>query len=169
MREVAGVAYDADGALAAKGRVDASVLAVLLADPWFDLPPPKSLDRDHFVAAWRRAIDGRHMIPEDGAATLVAFSAGAVGKAASHLPATPRHWLATGGGRRNPTLMAALRAVLGAPVDPVESVGWNGDAIEAQAFAFLAVRSLLGLPISLPSTTGVTRPCTGGRLHRPLD
>ena len=167
MRDVAGLPYDTDGALASRGKADAGVLATLLADPWFDLAPPKSLDRDHFMAAWKDVSHGRSLSPEDGAATLVAFSAGAVGKAARHLPQAPRRWLATGGGRRNPVLMAALRQVLGAPVDPVERVGWNGDALEAQAFAFLAVRSLLGLPLSLPSTTGVARPCSGGRLHRP--
>jgi len=166
LRTQAGLDYDADGALAARGEADAAVLAELLADPWFALPPPKSLDRDHFAAAWRRATAGRRLSPADGAATLTGFSAGAVGRAARHLPAPPRRWLATGGGRRNPTLMAALRRTLGVPVDAVEAVGWDGDAIEAQAFAFLAVRSLLGLPLSLPSTTGVTRPCTGGRLHR---
>ncbi len=167
MLEVAGVAYDVDGALSAQGRIDAAVLAALLADPWFDLPPPKSLDRDHFAVAWRRACGERRLSPADGAATLVAFSAGAVGRAGNHLPDRPRRWLVGGGGRRNRTLMAALRATLGVPVEAVEAVGWHGDALEAQAFAFLAVRSLLGLPLSLPSTTGVARPCSGGRLHRP--
>ena len=73
----------------------------------------------------------------------------------------------TGGGRHNPVLMAALRRVLDRLVEPVEAVGWSGDAMEAQAFAYLAVRSLYGLPLSLPSTTGVTEPMPGGVVHRP--
>jgi anhydro-N-acetylmuramic acid kinase len=80
------------------------------------------------------------------------------------LPAPPLHWLITGGGRSNPTIMAALRARLGAPVDPVEAVGWDGDAREAQCFGFLAVRVAAGLPISFPGTTGAPRPLTGGVL-----
>ncbi|HEX7969896.1 MAG TPA: anhydro-N-acetylmuramic acid kinase, partial [Stellaceae bacterium] len=102
----------------------------------------------------------------DGAATLTAMTAAAVARAAEHFPAPARQWLVCGGGRRNPVLMAALSARLGAPVDPVEAVGWDGDALEAQAFAYLAVRSLAGLPLSLPGTTGVARPVTGGRLFR---
>jgi anhydro-N-acetylmuramic acid kinase len=82
------------------------------------------------------------------------------------LPEAPGRWLVTGGGRHNPALMAALRAELGVPVDPVESVGWNGDVLEAQAFAYLAVRSLAKLPLSVPGTTGVPHPMTGGKLDR---
>ena len=79
--------------------------------------------------------------------------------------APARDWLVCGGGRHNPMLMQALAAELGCPVRPVEAVGWNGDALEAQAFAFMAVRSLRGLPISFPGTTGVPRPMQGGRRH----
>src|SRR5262249_40630044 len=75
-------------------------------------------------------------------------------------------WLVTGGGRHNPVLMEALRRRLDAPVHPVEAIGWSGDALEAQAFAYLAVRSLEGLPLSLPSTTGVPQPTCGGRLFK---
>ncbi|MBX6324311.1 MAG: anhydro-N-acetylmuramic acid kinase, partial [Rhodospirillaceae bacterium] len=94
------------------------------------------------------------------------FTAAAVAAGAAMLPAPARRWLVGGGGRRNPALMAALAARLDAPVEPVEAVGWDGDMIEAQAFAFLAVRALRGLPLSLPTTTGVSRPLSGGRLHR---
>jgi anhydro-N-acetylmuramic acid kinase len=83
-----------------------------------------------------------------------------------HLPAPPVRWLVTGGGRRNPALMDALSERLGVAVEPVEAVGWDGDALEAQAFAYLALRSLDGLPLSLPSTTGVPQPTSGGVLHR---
>ena len=155
-----GAAYDADGALAAGGAVDGGVLARLLAHPYFDRPPPKSLDRDAFAGA----ADG--LPAGDGAATLAAFTAGAAARALAHLPSPPKRWFVTGGGRRNPVLMGRLRDALAAPVEPVEAVGWQGDAIEAQAFAYLAVRALDGLPLTLPETTGAPRPLTGGALHR---
>ncbi|MBN8873935.1 MAG: anhydro-N-acetylmuramic acid kinase [Rhodospirillales bacterium] len=157
----AGAAYDQDGALARSGRVDAGVLDRLLADPYFARTPPKSLDRLDF--ARRLEASGLDQLsPGDGAATLVAFTAGAV--ATSVLPERPLRWLVTGGGRRNPAIMAALRAALGAAVDPVEAVGWDGDALEAQCFGFLAARTLAGLPLSFPGTTGVPAPMTGGRV-----
>ncbi len=152
---------DTDGRLALAGRVDHAVLARLLAHPFFAAPPPKSLDRQSFAAALPAIA---HLSPEDGAATLVGFTAGAV--AATILPQPPRRWLVCGGGRLNPTLMTALRQTLAAPVDPVEAVGWNGDALEAQCFAHLAERSRLGLPLSYPGMTGVPRPLPGGRLSR---
>ena len=99
----------------------------------------------------------------DGAATLTAFTARAVASALPLLPAPPRRWLVCGGGRHNPALMRMLRGRPGAPVEAVEAVGWRGDFLEAEAFAFLAVRSLRGLPLSLPSTTGAPRPQPGGR------
>ena len=74
-----------------------------------------------------------------------------------------------GGGRHNPALMDALRRRLGIPIRAVEAVGWDGDALEAQAFAYLAVRSLEGLPLTLPSTTGVPEPTCGGRLFPRLE
>lgn len=151
-------AMDEGGRLAMAGRADALVLAALLAHPYFRQPPPKSLDRDDFGL---EAV--AHLGPEDGAATLTGFTAGAVARGLAHLPALPRRWLVTGGGRLNPALMEALAQALEAPVQPVEAAGWQGDALEAQAFAFLAVRSRLGLPLSLPTTTGVPRPTTGGR------
>ena len=102
----------------------------------------------------------------DGAATLTEMTAAGVAAAMHHFPRYPREWLVCGGGRHNPALMEALGRQLGAPVRPVEAVGWDGDALEAQAFAYLAVRSILGLPLSLPSTTGVRRPTCGGQLFR---
>jgi anhydro-N-acetylmuramic acid kinase len=150
---------DRDGAISAAGTLNTGVLARLMNDPFFARPWPKSLDRLDFNS--RLAASGLDSLTlSDGAATLVAFTAAAIAAA----PIAPRRWLVCGGGRHNPTLMAALRAALAAPVDPVEAVGWNGDALEAQCFGYLAARSLAGLPLSLPATTGVPWPITGGRL-----
>lgn len=157
-----GAKMDEGGAIAHAGQVNAVALEALLGNPYFDAPYPKSLDRDQFDPA---PVQGLSL--EDGAATLVAFTACAVARAQAMLPAPPARWLVTGGGRHNPVLMAALRRELDRPVEPVEAVGWNGDALEAQAFAYLAVRTLYGLPLSLPSTTGVARPTLGGVLCRP--
>lgn len=155
------MSIDADGALSAQGQVDATVLARLLAHPYFRRPAPKSLDRLDFgralAASGVDALSG-----PDGAATLVAFTAASV--AASLLPGPVRRWLITGGGRHNPTIMATLAARLGVPVEPVEAVGWNGDALEAQCFGFLAARVLAGLPLSFPGTTGAPRAMPGGRV-----
>ncbi|MGQ9367778.1 anhydro-N-acetylmuramic acid kinase [Azospirillum sp. ST 5-10] len=155
-----GERYDAGGALAAGGRVDEAALTALLDHPYFARPAPKSLDRDAFDAA---PVQG--LSPADGAATLTAFTAASVARALALLPQAPRRWLVTGGGRHNATLMAMLRRRLEVPVEPVEAVGWDGDALEAQAFGYLAVRSRLGLPLSLPTTTGAPSPLTGGRFH----
>ena len=156
-----GAAFDRDGALARAGRVDRAVLARLLAQPYFARPAPKSLDRLDFAAALAESGIAA-LSAADGAATLAAFTAGAV--AATRLPAPPRRWLVCGGGRHNPAIMDALRAALPAPVDPVEAVGWDGDALEAQCFGFLAARVAAGLPLSFPGTTGVARPLPGGRI-----
>ncbi|MBP2300187.1 anhydro-N-acetylmuramic acid kinase [Azospirillum picis] len=152
--------FDAGGALAAAGRVDEAALAALLAHPYFDRPAPKSLDRDAFDPA---PVTG--LSTADGAATLTAFTAEAVVRVVRHLPAPPVRWLVCGGGRRNATLMAMLADRLGVAVESADGVGWDGDALEAQAFGYLAVRSRLGLPLSLPATTGVPSPMTGGRFH----
>ncbi len=157
-----GRAMDENGQLARAGTVDQARLEAMLANPYFNRPPPKSLDREDFTAA---PADGLSL--EDGAATLTAFTAAAVAAQVRLLPEPPARWLVTGGGRHNPVLMAELRRRLGAPVEPVEAVGWHGDALEAQAFGFLAVRSLSGLPLSLPSTTGVGEPTSGGVLFQP--
>ena len=159
-----GARYDRDGALAASGRVDRAVLDRLLSDPYFARPGPKSLDRLDFA----RSLDmsGLSLLsPADGAATLVAFTAAAV--ASSRLAEMPQRWLVHGGGRHNKAIMPALRQRLGVRVDPVEAVGWDGDALEAQCFGFLAARVRLGLPLSLPGTTGVPRPMLGGRIAEP--
>ncbi len=161
VRARTGAAFDRDGALAAAGRVDAAALQAMLANPYFDRVPPKSLDRNAF------SLDCvQHLATEDGAATLAGFTVRSVARAMEHMPSTPRRWLVGGGGRHNRALMQGLSIALGVPVDPVEVLGWDGDALEAQAFAFLAVRSLVGLPLSVPRTTGVPVPMPGGVVHR---
>jgi anhydro-N-acetylmuramic acid kinase len=152
---------DQDGSTAAAGRSNEALLSLLLEHVYFERSPPKSLDRNDFSAA---SLSGLSL--EDGAATLTAFTAASVQRALAHLPQRPKRWLVCGGGRRNRSMMAMLAERLAVPVDPVESVGWMGDALEAQAFAYLAIRSLRALPLSLPSTTGVRRPTTGGALYR---
>ena len=159
MAQRTGAAMDEGGRAARAGTPDQAVLEALLADPFFALPAPKSLDRQNFAAALNRVA---HLSTENGAATLAAFTARGV--AATPLPAAPLRVLVTGGGRHNAAIMSALADAMGVPVDPVEAVGWDGDALEAQCFGLLAVRVKRGLPLSLPGTTGVPRPLTGGRI-----
>lgn len=153
-----GEEYDRDGALAAAGVVDEGVVAAYLKDEYFNRTPPKSLDRNHWNT---EKFSGLSV--EDGAATLTAFTVQAIAKARDHLPQAPLSWYVTGGGRLNPAMMDGLRRVLNVPVAPVDDLGWDGDAMEAEGFAYLAVRSDLGLPLSLPGTTSVPQPMRGGR------
>jgi anhydro-N-acetylmuramic acid kinase len=159
VRRHTGAAADLGGVIAGAGRPSEAHVARFLQRPFLTRNPPKSLDRDDFRDAMPEGLS-----LEDGAATLTEMTAAAVVAGCRHFPAPAREWLVCGGGRHNPTLIAALARRLGVPVRPVEAVGWDGDALEAQAFAYLAVRSTAGLPLSLPSTTGVPRPTTGGRL-----
>lgn len=158
-----GLSFDENGGLAASGRVDDDLVATFMSNPFFDRPAPKSLDRQDFHA---RAKGVETLSDEDGAATLAAFTIESVVAALRHVPRAPQRWLVTGGGRLNAHFMRRLHERLGVPVDPVEAVGWNGDFLEAQAFGYLAVRSTLDLPLSLPTTTGVPHPMPGGELHR---
>lgn len=162
MQAHADVAYDVGGEVASRGRVDQAVLTWLLADPWFALPPPKSIDREAFSI---EPVDQLSL--EDGAATLTAFSAAAVARGIEHLTERPARIYVAGGGRHNGTLMAMLATYTGVDVRPVDELGWDGDALEAQGFAYMAVRSLKGLPISFPGTTGAPAPMTGGVLFTP--
>ena len=152
---------DRDGALARSGKVDEARLAELLRHPYLSAPYPKSLDRHSFTAAMAEGLD-----PRDGAATLTAFTAAAVGKGLDLLPNRPKRVIVCGGGRKNPAILAALAERAHIEALPAEAVGWRGDAIEAECFAYLALRVSRGLPLSFPSTTGVARPMTGGRLAR---
>jgi anhydro-N-acetylmuramic acid kinase len=155
-----GASRDEDGRLAAAGCVDEPIAAALMRDSYFDRPPPKSLDRNHFHAA-ARAVEA--LGDADGAATLAAFTIEATAAAARPFALAPTRWLVCGGGRRNPTLMKGLAARLATRVEPIEAIGFDGDVVEAHCFAYLALRSRAGLPISLPTTTGAPRPLTGGR------
>jgi anhydro-N-acetylmuramic acid kinase len=161
VREELGLAYDKGGEIAAAGTVDEARIAEGLKHPFFAAPPPKSLDRLDFTMALAEGLS-----PEDGAATLTAFTAAAIAAGARHCPAPPKRVLVTGGGRHNPTLMRELSKRLGLDVEPVEAAGWRGDMIEAEAFGFLAVRHVKGLPLSLPTTTGVPHPMPGGELAK---
>lgn len=156
--------YDAGGALAASGQMREDLVADFMANPFFERPAPKSLDRNDFH---RRAKGVEALSDADGAATLAAFTVESVVAALRHVPKAPRRWLVTGGGRLNSHFMARLHERLGVPVEPVEAAGWAGDVIEAQTFGYLAIRSVKGLPLSLPGTTGVPEPLTGGRLNLP--
>ncbi|WP_207099556.1 anhydro-N-acetylmuramic acid kinase [Paracoccus shandongensis] len=156
--------HDADGALAAAGRADGAVVADFLAHPWFDRPPPKSLDRDQFTGL---AAAVAPLADADAAATLVAVLAGAVAAGLRWLPSVPATVLVCGGGRRNPAIMARLAAALPCAVQPVEAAGLDGDMLEAQAFGWLAARVMRGWPTSGPTTTGVPAPCCGGRISHP--
>ncbi len=158
-----GLSHDADGALAASGVVDEAVLAKMLDLAWFNVPPPKSLDRHDFTLEGVRGLSDA-----DGAATLTAFTAETVRLAIRHLPSQPQLLLVTGGGRLNPTLMEMLATRTGIEARPVEAVGWRGDSMEAEGFAYFAVRKLRNLPISFPGTTGCTAPTIGGVLHARL-
>jgi anhydro-N-acetylmuramic acid kinase len=152
---------DEFGAMARKGRINNAALDDMLAHAFFDRVPPKSLDRMDFDAARVASLS-----PEDGVATLTAFTAAAIARAREHFPDPATQWVVCGGGRHNPVLMENIRARVNAPVLAAEDLGWRGDFLEAEAFAYLAERARRGLPLSLPTTTGVPKPMPGGRLHR---
>ncbi|MCM2343096.1 MAG: anhydro-N-acetylmuramic acid kinase [Alphaproteobacteria bacterium] len=153
-----GAEFDKDGAYAQAGQVNGSALSRLLQNPFFAQTPPKSLDRDAWPTGFLQGLS-----LEDGAATLAAFTVQAVAQSLSHMPQPPQAWYVTGGGRRNPVLMQGLRDALKVPVHDVDELQWDGDALEAQGFAYLAVRARLQLPLSFPTTTAVPHPMTGGR------
>ncbi|WP_417252882.1 anhydro-N-acetylmuramic acid kinase [Celeribacter sp.] len=164
MRARRGESYDRDGVLAAAGQPDMEIVAKGLEHSFFYKMPPKSLDRNDFHDVLD-AVSG--LSDADAAATLTAFAAASVARAMEHCPTAPEALYVTGGGRHNATLMAMIAAGVDCPVAPVEEVGLDGDMLEAQAFAYLAVRVLRGLPTSSPSTTGVRAAIGGGRVSRP--
>jgi anhydro-N-acetylmuramic acid kinase len=169
MLQHTGAAMDPDGSTAACGRVHEERLTTLFRNEYFGRVlseyfarvPPKSLDRNAFRAD---AVQGLGVA--DGAATLTAFTAAAIARAREHFPEEPRLWVICGGGRRNRTLMTMLAAHVECAVVPAEAAGFDGDAVEAEAWAYLAVRSLKGLPLTFPGTTGVAAPMSGGLLAR---
>jgi anhydro-N-acetylmuramic acid kinase len=155
--------FDCEGRLAAQGAIDVPWLIRALEHPFFTLPPPKSLDRNDFAS-----LVLREMPPADGAATLTAFTVEAIARIVPLLPKEPASWIVAGGGARNLTMLRMLRERLApATVEAADALGWSADAIEAQAFGFLAARGLKGLPLSYPATTGVPIPMTGGVIARP--
>jgi anhydro-N-acetylmuramic acid kinase len=156
-----GLPFDRDGAVAARGKAEAAIVEQLLGHPFFSAPPPKSLDRNDYSAAAVEALS-----TEDAAATLTAFTAESIARAFAHLPHVPVRAIVCGGGARNKTTMRELSRRLPCPAVPAEAFGWSSDAIEAQAFAYLAVRCQKNLPITFPTTTGVKAPLSGGRLSR---
>ncbi len=161
MQGHSGKPVDEDGAFAATGKINQPALDTMLGNAFFERAPPKSLDRMDFGMG---AV--RDLSPADGAATLTAFTAASIARAREYFPEPAETWIVCGGGRHNKTLMAMLKARVNAPVIAAEEAGWNGDAMEAEAFAYLAMRAKKGLPLSLPTTTGVKQPMTGGKYHR---
>lgn len=157
-----GQAYDEYGVMAATGNIHFDLVQKMMKHPFFKKKPPKSLDRESF-----RNLVPESLGPADGAATITKMIACGAAHSMKFLPKEPRHLYVTGGGRLNNTLMRCLTDLLGIPVSPVDNLGWSGDGLEAEAFAYLAVRSHLGLPLSMPGTTGVKQPVTGGKLYHP--
>lgn len=168
VQQKSGARFDEDGKLAAAGTPVQACLDAWITHPYFSRRPPKSLDRDQWdISALGRASEDMGKISAaDGAATLLRFTAETIIRSTEHMPKPPSAWYACGGGRHNKALMAYLNERLGGAVHSVDDLGWDGDATEAECFAYLGVRSILGLPISLPTTTGVPRSVTGGVLHR---
>lgn len=165
MRARTGAPYDDNGDAAAGGKPDAAFIARVLNNPFFDAEPPKSLDRNAFAFA---NIGLPEFSVADGAATLAALTVAAVARIVPHLPEPPRAWIVAGGGARNRTLMRMLTVRLApATVETADAAGWSADALEAQAFAYLAVRCLRGLPITFPTTTGAPKSLPGGVVARP--
>jgi anhydro-N-acetylmuramic acid kinase len=160
-----GIPFDADGAIASEGGVVEEVVERYLQNPFFAKPGPKSLDRNDFTLA-----EAGGMELADGARTLAAVSARAILKSVEHLPQPPKLWIVCGGGRKNPHIVGDLRdgaAQTGADVITAEDAGLDGDATEAEAWAYLAVRVLRGLPLTFPTTTGCREPVSGGTIARP--
>ena len=157
-----GQSFDQDGQLAASGRVNRSAVERFLSHDYFSQPYPKSLDRNDF-RAWVAAIMTEEPPVLDGAATLTAMTAAGIARALSLLDQPPPELWLCGGGRHNRTLVTAIAAASGLEARPVDELGWDGDFLEAEAFGFLAIRHWLGLPLSFPTTTGVPRPCLGGK------
>jgi len=168
-----GALFDKDGATAARGTARDDLVQAWLNDPYFTRLPPKSMDRDQWdIAGLGKLSRGLNdLSTEDGAATFLKFTAESIVRSVKFMPHTPKHWYACGGGRHNKELMRYLGQRLReegyGQLHSVDDLGWNGDATEAECFAYLAVRSLLGEFLSLPTTTGVPKPVTGGVVHQP--
>jgi anhydro-N-acetylmuramic acid kinase len=161
----AGIPFDDGGRIAAEGSIVWPIVEAYLAKPFFAAAPPKSLDRNDFTMA-----EATDLELSDGARTLARVSAEAIFASVHHLSEPPGLWVICGGGRKNQMIMADLNELAmasDARVVAAEDCGLNGGSIEAEAWAYLAVRSLKGLPLTFPETTGVVKPATGGVLARP--
>lgn len=161
MRHKAGMPFDENGRTALAGRARDDVVTFYLSNSYFGSPPPKSLDRNAFPMELVSQLE-----LADGAATLALFTATAIARAREHMPTEPLLWVVTGGGRKNRAIMTALAGLVHHAVVPAEAVQLDGDTLEAEAWAYLAVRSMQGLPLTFPGTTGVERPMTGGVLAK---
>ena len=158
----AGIPYDQGGMIASEGRIVAGLAERYLAHPFFSAKTRRSLDRNDFAPP-----AGHEASLEDGARTLAHVTAAAILKSAGHLPERPKSYIVSGGGRLNTVIMqdlAELAALDGAVVIPAEEASLDGDSMEAEAWAYMAVRSARGLPLTFPATTGVREPVTGGVL-----
>jgi anhydro-N-acetylmuramic acid kinase len=164
VRKNTGLPWDVNGEIAAQGHVQHDLVTKWISHPYFSAKPPKALDRETFKACLE---DIQSLRFEDGAATLTAFTVATVAQALKTFPKAPSLWLICGGGAHNKTLLNMIEEKVQAPTQKVSAQNWDGDALEAQAFGYLAVRSLRGLPLSFPGTTGVPYPMTGGRITQP--
>lgn len=155
--------FDNEGRIAATGKIHDDILAVYMAHDYFKATAPKSLDRYDFNL---QAIEGLNF--EDGLATLSAFTLKSLLAGIRLTGVTPQTIILAGGGRHNRHLVGQIKAALTlAKVLLAEDLNWRGGALEAEGFAYMAVRSLKGLPISFPGTTGVKMPLTGGVVSYP--
>lgn len=164
VKQKTGRSYDSDGRLAAAGKPHTKMIEEWLTHDYFSKPAPKSLDRDEWDVAQVYDLD-----LHDGVATLAEFTVRSIMKSLTFLPDTPRGLYVAGGGRHNKYIMARLKKDCPFDVSPVEALGWNGDMLEAQGFGYLAVRSFLGLALTLPTTTGVPEAMSGGVLYKFAD
>ena len=157
---------DYNGKLAISGQINGKVLASLMRHKYFAKYPPKSIDRNIFHEKLEH-LEGLSL--EDGAATATAFCAeGVAYSCAMYLPEMPKIMIVCGGGANNPTIIRFLRQRLPqVEIKTARDVGWNSDALEAEAFAFLAARRLYGLPATYPSTTGAVEPIICGEIYSP--
>ncbi len=161
----AGIPYDDGGRIASEGTVIMALAERYLDNLFFTAPTRRSLDRNDF-----RPPEGHEAELSDGARTLAHVSAAAILKSSGHLPSSPKTYVICGGGRLNRSIMADLARLAGeqaAEVLSAEAAGFDGDAMEAEAWAYLAVRSAKGLTLTFPGTTGVKSSVSGGVLARP--
>lgn len=160
-----GISHDQGGMIAAEGKIDQMLVDRYITDPFFEKPVPKSLDRNDFQLEQFESAS-----IETVARSLARVTAESILKSAKHLPDCPKLWIICGGGRHNPHIMNDLQALAeeaGSKAIKSEEAGFDGDAMESEAWAYLAVRSLRELPLTYPLTTGCTKPVTGGKLILP--